>query len=56
MVVLGLFGYVTDENGKEKCIPVTVNHWRNSHFGIKPLKYKVCTTDVSNYTFLLDFL
>ena len=36
LVVLALVGYV---NGK--CIPININQFRNSHLGIKPLKYKV---------------
>ena len=37
LVVLGLFGYLP--NGK--CIPVTINQFRNSHLGIIPLSYQV---------------
>ena len=36
LVVLALVGYV---NGK--CIPVAINPFRNSHLGIKALRYKV---------------
>ena len=48
MVVLALVGYVTDEDGSEKCIPVFVNPYRNSYYGIKPLCYKV----IDQYTVL----
>ena len=47
MVVLALVAYVTDKDGTQKCIPVTLNPFRNSHFGIKPLNYKVCF--IANY-------
>ena len=48
LVVLALVGQITDENGKENCIPVTVNPFRNSNLGIKNLGLKVFTTYIFN--------
>ena len=42
LVVLALVGVIIDENGKEQCIPVTVNPHRNSYLGIVPIKFEVC--------------
>ena len=52
LVVLGLFGYLP--NGK--CIPVTINQFRNSHLGVIPLSYQVHSTLVfySNLSICLE--
>ena len=36
-----MVGIIIDENGKEQCIPVTVNPHRNSYLGIIPIKLEV---------------
>ena len=36
LVVLAVLAYVDG-----KCIPITINQFRNSHLGIKALRYKV---------------